>query len=107
MGDQGGEQSAVGIRAAWLVAGERLEGAGETTALVDIQPDIFKPDPGHTAFYQPTQGPQLGSDDERIGAAQTQLALIDAGKAVGRQPVGEGRCGAANLAGQKPTSWCG
>ena len=100
VGDQGGEQRAVGIRVAWFVAGERPEGTGEATAPVDFQQDIFKPDSGHTALDQPTQGPQLGGDDKRIGAAQTQLALIDAGKAVGRQPVGEGRRGTADLASQ-------
>jgi hypothetical protein len=58
---------------------------GETAASVDIQQDIFKPDPGHAALDQPTQGPQFGSDSQRIGTPQTQLTLIDAGKAVSRQ----------------------
>ena len=106
MGDQGGEQRAIGIRAAWLVAGERPEGAGETAAPVDIQQDIFKPDPGHAALDQPTQGPQFGSDDKRIGAAQTEFTLIDAGEAVSRQPLGEGRRGAANLARQLREMLC-
>ena len=100
VGDQASKQRAVGIRIAWLVAGERPEGAGEARVPVNIQQDIFKPDPGHAAFDQPAQGAQLGRDGECIGPAQAQLTLIDEGKAVGRQPVGERRGGAGNFTGQ-------
>jgi len=36
VGDQGGEQGAVRVGAAWLVSAERLEGAGEAASLVDV-----------------------------------------------------------------------
>ncbi len=69
MGDQGGEQRAVGIGAARFIAGKRPEGASEATASVDVQQDIFETDPGHAALDQPTQGSQLGGHGERIGPA--------------------------------------
>jgi hypothetical protein len=88
VGDQGGEQRAVGIRAARFISGKRPKGTGDATAPVDIQQDIFETDPGHAALDQPAQGPQFGGHGECIGTSQTQLTLIDAGKTVGCQPIG-------------------
>ena len=88
VGDQSGKQRPVGLRALELVAGERPERAGEATTSIDIQQDIFEPDPGHAALDQLAQRPQLGGDGEGIGPAQAQLALIDAGKVVGWPSIG-------------------
>jgi len=76
VGDQGGEQCPIGICPARLVAGERSEGAGESAAPIDIQQDVFEPDPGHATLDRPAQGPQISGHGEPIRAAQPLIEKI-------------------------------
>ena len=89
VGDQGGQQGAVGVPGARLVAGERPEGAGEAAAPVDVEQDVLDAHPRHPAFDLPAQAAHLRRHGQGIGTAQAQLPLLDGGEVVGRQAGGE------------------
>lgn len=60
MGDQGGEEGAVGVVGARLVTRERAEGPGEAAAPVHVEQDVFDPHPGHPALDLTAQATYLG-----------------------------------------------
>ena len=92
VGDQGGEEGAVGVLGARLVTSEWAEGPGEAAAPVDVEQDVLDPHPGHPALDLTAQATDLRRQGQAVGPAQAQLALLEPGEIVGGQPADEG-CG--------------
>ena len=89
VGDQGGQQRPITIPWLWLIAGDRVEGAGETAAPVDVEQDVLDPHPRHPAFDLATQVTDFRRQRQCIGPVEAQLALLDASEVVGGQAGGK------------------
>jgi hypothetical protein len=97
VGDQGGQQRAVRVGTAGLVAAEWLEGAGEAAQLVDVLQQVLDADAPQAGADRGTQFAERVRDGHGVALLELEPAIVDGGEAVGGQAALDSARGAVEL----------
>src|SRR5271157_3203591 len=90
MGDQGGEQRAMRIDTAWLIAAERLESAGEAGPFIDVLQQVLDAHARQAGANGGAQLPQHPRDRQGVALFELEFAIADGGEAVAGQATFRG-----------------